>query len=252
MSDLRLISRIDIKGENVVKGFQMEGLRKIGIPKIIASQYYNEGIDEIVINDVVASLYDRKQIIELIRVAASDFFIPLTVIGGIRSLEDARKLFMNGADKIGVNTAALNNPNLLKEISDNYGRQALVLSVEAKKDKNGHWLAYSNSGRTNSGKMVSAWIEESLSYGVGEILLTSVDRDGTLNGFDMELLISISDSIPVPLLIGGGISTTEHVKNIVKKPYVDGIVIGRALHDNLIKIENIKSACLEVGRKVRR
>lgn len=251
MSDLRIISRLDIKGDYVIKGYQMEGLRKIGNPKFLASHYFSHGIDEIVIIDVVASLYKRDQIIDLINFVSSDFFIPLTVIGGVKCLANARELFNNGADKVGVNTAALQNPEVLRHISDSYGSQSLVLSIEAKQHRDGKWYVYGNSGRTNFQKLVTDWIEESLEYGVGEILLTSIDKDGTNLGFDLELLKSIVNLVPIPLIISGGISQVDHVSTISNFKEVDGIAIGRAFHENLLTIDQVKLAAIKSGRKIR-
>jgi cyclase len=251
MLDFRIISRIDIKGPNVIKGFQMEGLRIIGNPKTISQEYYNQGIDEIIFNDVVASLYGREQILELIEFATQDFFIPLTIVGGIRSINNAKELFKRGADKVAVNTAALKNPKLLKEISDSYGSQALVLSVEAKRNSKGGWDTYGDSGRTNYGKSVLNWIQESISLGVGEVLLTSVDRDGTKSGFDIELIQHISSDITVPLILSGGIATQHHVTQIARIPKVDGIAIGCAFHEKVLTVEGVKNYVQSTGRQIR-
>lgn len=251
MADFRLISRLDIKGTNVIKGYQMEGFRIVGDPKKLARNYYHQGVDEIIFNDVVASLYKRDQIVELIKFAAKDFFIPLTVIGGIRSVENARELFKSGADKVGINTAALKNPRILKEISESYGTQAVVLSVEAKRNSNGTWTTYGDSGRTDYGKAISDWIIESINYGVGEIIITSVDRDGTKSGFDLELMSVIPQNISVPVIISGGIASQEHLSDVANHPNIDGVAIGCAFHEKIISIPEAKKYAQISGRKVR-
>ena len=251
MSNFRIISRLDIKGDRVIKGYQMEGFRVVGSPRELSSNYFENGIDEILINDVVASLYGRGQVMDVIRQASQECFIPITVVGGIKSIRDATEIFRNGADKIGINTAALINSTILREISNHFGSQSIVLSIEAKRNQFGIWTTYGNSGRTDFGKSISGWIQETLEFGIGEILITSVDRDGTNLGFDLDLMDQIPVDLPVPVLVSGGISNFKHISEIASRSYIDGIVIGRSLHDKSLAIPEIKNYAGSLSRSVR-
>ena len=184
----RLIARLDIKGPNLIKGVQLEGLRVLGDPREFAIEYYNAGIDELLYMDIVASLYGRNNLLTTVERTAEEVFVPLTVGGGIRSLSDVRAILNSGADKVAVNTAAMRNPRLLREIADTFGSQCVVLSVEAKRQQSGEWEAYTDNGRERTGRSVIEWISEATRNGVGEVLITSVDREGTRRGLDLDLL----------------------------------------------------------------
>ncbi len=249
----RVIARLDIKGSSVIKGIQMEGLRVIGDPNHYARQYYNEGADELLYVDTVASLYERDNIYEILERTARDIFIPVTVVGGVRSVHDAKRLLRSGADKVGVNTAAIHRPALLRELAEEYGRQAVVLSVEAKQNprRPASWFAYTNGGRDNSGRDVTEWICEGVDAGAGEILVTSVDRDGTRRGLDRDLISSIGNEVSVPLLVSGGASDPSNVARTVADVAVDGIVVGAALHRGDFTIHSLKAALTGQGLTTR-
>ena len=171
---IRIIGRLDIKGPNLIKGIHLEGLRIIGDPQIFAKKYYNQGVDELIFIDTVATLYGRNSLHETISKAAKDIFVPLTVGGGIRSVDDVYEILRVGADKVSINTAAVKNPNLIKQVSEKFGSQAMVVSIEAKK-QNSIWEVYTDNGRERSGKNVLDWAKQVVSLGAGEILLSSVD-----------------------------------------------------------------------------
>jgi len=201
---VRLIARLDIKGQNVVKGIHLEGLRIVGQPGQLARDYYNDGVDEIIYMDTVASLYGRNNILPVIENAAREIFVPMTVGGGVRTIEDIVGALRAGADKVAVNTAAIARPAFLKEAANAFGSQCIVLSVEAKRRGPGQWEALTDNGRERSGVNVLQWVEEAESLGVGEILVTSVDAEGTRRGFDHELFSAVRQKVNVPLIGCGG------------------------------------------------
>jgi len=252
-SSVRVLGRLDIKGDAVIKGFQMEGLRVVGEPRTMARQLYAAGADELLYVDTVASLYERDSICEILSATVRDVFVPITVVGGVRSVEDARRLLRAGADKVGINTAALSRPALLREISETFGSQATVLSVEAKRSSaSQRWLAYTNCGRDDSGKDVLEWIEEAVSQGVGEVLVTSVDRDGTLQGLDATLVEAVAVIAAVPFVVSGGAATAAAAAGVVAASAVDGVALGTALHRGTMTIREVKSALEFAGCPVRR
>ena len=252
-SAVRVIGRLDIKGPAVIKGFQMEGLRIVGEPGALACELYAAGADELLYVDTVASLYDRDSICGILNATARDVFVPLTVVGGVRTVDDARRLLRAGADKVGINTAALSRPQLLSEVAQTFGSQATVLSVEAKRhSKHGGWRAYTNGGRDDSGRDVLEWIEEALTHGVGEILVTSVDRDGTRHGLDSELVEAVARITSVPLVVSGGAAAPAVVAQVVATNAIDGVAVGAALQRGTTTIAELKSALESVGCPVRR
>ncbi len=200
----RTIARLDIKQDNAVKGRCMDGWRVIGKPNELARSYYEQGADELLIVDVVASLYDRAPRWDVLEAATDGVFIPVTYCGGIRSIDDMRQAMRSGADKVGINTAALLRPELLSECAAVFGSQAVVVSIEAKRRSDGSYEAFYNSGREASGKEVGAWTREAVARGAGEIVVTSIDRDGTEQGIDNHLQRLVT--VGVPLLFAGGIS----------------------------------------------
>ena len=241
MSLLRIIARLDIKGKNVVKGVQMEGLRVVGNPKEMATRYANEGIDEILYIDTVASLYGRNQLEALLEETCQDVFVPITVGGGIRSISDARRLFNAGADKIAVNTAALQRPELINELAERFGNQAVVVSIEAKR-VNGGWECYTDNGRNRSGHDAIAHAFESCKRGAGEILITSIDRDGTRRGFETELVSAIAPHVPVPVTASGGMGSLDHLRSVLTKGHADAVAIGSALHYGKVTVQEMREA----------
>ena len=192
-SNIRLIARLDIKGPNLIKGIHLEGLRVIGDPNKYAKKYYDQGVDEIIYMDTVASLYGRNNLSDIVKKTVQDVYVPITVGGGIRSIDDVKFLLRCGAEKIAINTAATKRPELIREVSRKFGSQCMVLSIEAKKTKDGTWEVYTENGRQKTGKDVLEWAKEGESYEAGEILLTSVDNEGTKKGFDFELVKKVSE-----------------------------------------------------------
>lgn len=248
---MRIISRLDIKSKNLIKGINLEGLRVLGNPNDFAKKYYKEGADEILFIDTVASLYNRNNLIEIVKLACKDIFIPLTVGGGIRCIKDAEKLFVSGADKIAINTAAINNPNLIEELAKKYGSQAVVVSIEAKKVEENKWIAYTNNGRENTNKDVMDWAKIASEKGAGEFLVTSVDRDGTCKGFDEELVEEFLKNSTIPVIISGGFGKPEHMLNPTQKYGADAIAIAHCLHYNKFSLRQIRDFALSKKIKVR-
>jgi imidazole glycerol-phosphate synthase subunit HisF len=251
MSFLRLIARLDIKGANVIKGIQMDGLRVVGPVAEIAKRYYEQGADEIVMIDTVASLYGRESMVELIKNVTAECFVPVTVGGGIRSLEDADALFRAGADKVALNTAALARPGLITEISAKYGAQAMVIHVEAKASGELGWECYTEAGRQPSGIAVLDWVATAERLGAGEFLVTSVDRDGTRKGMDIELLRGIRDAVTVPVVASSGAGNLQHVLHAFSGAQCDGVAMGAGLHWGNFTISDIRAGCHHAGLAVR-
>lgn len=229
MSVPRLVARLDVKGPNVIKGIHFEGLRVVGNPNEIARRYYENGAQELLFIDTVASLYGRNNLKELVAETAKDVFLPMTVGGGIRRVSDARALLSAGADKIAVNTAAVARPELLSELANEFGSQCVVLSVQAKRD-GGSWEAYTEAGREHSGMDAISWICEAQELGVGELLVTSVDQDGTGKGFDLALASAVSDIATVPVIFGGGFGHTNDIVGLQTTSPVEAVAVGRAAH----------------------
>ena len=242
MHKLRLISRLDIKAPYLVKGRQFEGLRKIGDPNSFAIKYYEEGIDEIFYEDIVASLYERNSLLEIINKTAENIFVPLTVGGGLRNLNDVENVLKFGADKVAINTAAIKNPEFISQVSDKFGSQCMVLSIQAKKQEK-NWEAFYDNGREKSGLDVVEWAVKGEKNGAGEIILTSVDNDGMANGFDVELVRAITKEVSIPVIVSGGMGKLSDVSDIIKTANVDAVAIARSLHYNNFTIKEIKDHC---------
>jgi imidazole glycerol-phosphate synthase subunit HisF len=251
MRKVRLIARLDIKGPNLIKGIHLEGLRVIGSPNEYALKYYHQGADELIYMDCVASLYGRNSLGEIIEGAARDVFIPMTVGGGIRSVEDASNLLRYGADKIAVNTAAVSNPKLISDIAHRFGRQCLVLSVEAKRIGNDCWEAYTDNGRERTGLDVIDWIKKGVALGAGEILLTSVDREGTRKGFDANLVQAVTKEVSVPVIASGGMGKPEDLVDAVLNGRADAIAMADILHYDRATVGDIRCAAISAGIDVR-
>jgi cyclase len=251
MRNIRVIARLDIKGPNLIKGVHLEGLRVVGNPVEFAATYYNEGIDEILFMDSVASLYGRNHLADIISLTANDIFVPITVGGGIRTVKDAKDVLNAGADKIAINSAAVARPALIKEIAENFGSQATVLSVEAKKTQNDLWEVFTDNGREKSGLPVSDWVEEAASMGAGEILVTSIDREGTCRGFDVELMHQISERVTIPIIASGGMGKITDIQGLLLQSEISAIAVANSLHYKKVSIEEIKKEILSLGYKVR-
>ncbi len=251
MSNVRLIARLDIKGANLIKGIQMEGLRIVGSPNEYAKKYYSQGIDELLYIDSVASLYGRNHLTEIIKFAAKDIFVPMTVGGGIRSINDVNEILRAGADKVAVNTAAVLNPQLIKDISCEFGSQCMVLSVEAKKIDVEEWEVYTNNGRESTKRDVVDWCQEAEQLGAGEILLTSIDMDGTKKGFDLGLIKNVSKKVSVPIIASGGMGKIEHFIQAVLDGGADAVAVASALHYKLIEASDIRKSAKIAGINMR-
>jgi len=240
---MRIIARIDVKNNFVIKGINFEGLRKVGNPIDLAKKYYNHGADELIYIDCVASLYGQNNLAELTVKSTKDIFIPFCVGGGIRSILDAQSLFNNGADKITINTAAIENKNLIQTLSTKFGSQSIVLSIEAKKITKNKWKVYKNFGRDETDIDVVDWIKEASMYGIGEILLTSIEAEGLGAGFDIDLYKECEQAAKVPIIACGGFGKLKHIKELKDKTKIDAIAISQALHYEKISINEIKEFC---------
>lgn len=249
--NIRLIARLDIKGPNLIKGIHLEGLRVVGDPQEYARRYYEAGADELVYMDIVASLYGRNSLTEIVKRAARDIFIPMTVGGGVRSVDDAKQLLRAGADKIAINTAAIARPELITEISRRFGSQCMVLSIEAKRVGENKWEAYTDNGRERTGVDVVEWAKKGCELGAGEILLTSVDREGTRKGFDIALVRAVAVAVPIPVIASGGMGATEHLVEVVREGKADAVAMADALHYNRLSLNQIREAALAAHIPVR-
>lgn len=252
MLNTRIIARLDIKGPNLIKGIRFEGVRVLGAPQEFAQKYYQEGIDEIIYMDTVASLYGRNSLGDLVARTAKHTFIPITVGGGIRSTDDAAMLLRSGADKVAVNTAAVRRPELISEIARRFGSQCMVLSIEAKRQPAGFWEAYTDNGREHSDFDVVEWAKRGVELGAGEIFLTSVDKDGTKTGFDLDLVRAVTSAVPIPVIAGGGLGSNDQFIEAVKNTKADAVAVGASLHYNNITIAGLRQAARESGIYVRK
>jgi len=235
----RLIARMDIKNSNLIKSINLEGLKIIGNPNEYAKKYYEEGADEILFMDCVATLYGRNNLSEIINQSTKDIFIPIAVGGGIRTLEDVKMMLNSGADKVAINTAAVNNPKLITVLANLIGSQSIIISIEAKKrEKN--WEVYTSNGRDPTGKDVVKWVKEIEKLGAGEILLTSIDQEGTRKGFDIELIKAVTSATNLPVICSGGFGKIDHAKKLIDSCQISAIALADALHYNRHKLSDIK------------
>ncbi|MDC7700858.1 imidazole glycerol phosphate synthase subunit HisF [Vogesella indigofera] len=247
---VRLIARLDVKGENLIKGVHLEGLRVVGDPQEYARRYYEQGVDELIYMDIVASLYGRSNLVEIVQRTAHDVFVPLTVGGGIRSIEDVSKLLRAGADKVAINTAAVHRSELIREVAQKFGSQCMVLSIEAKRHGNNQWEIYTDCGREKSGLDAIEWVKRGIELGAGEILLTSIDQEGTRKGFDLELLKAVSDVSPVPVIMSGGYGEPQHLKDVIASG-ADAVAFADALHYDRTELAELRNIAAEMNVKVR-
>ena len=235
----RIIPCLDTDGERVVKGVNFVGLRDAGDPVALAARYNAEGADELVVLDIAASRDRRPTFLETIRRVAAELAVPLTAGGGIRSLDDARSVIRAGADKVTVNTAAVARPELISELSQEFGAQALVLAIDAKRVGD-HWGVMVRGGRDSANRDALAWAQQGVKLGAGEILLTSVDRDGTQLGFDTPLTNAISRAVTVPVIASGGAKLPEHFAQIFSEGAADAALAASIFHDNAQSIRELK------------
>lgn len=252
MNNLRIIPRLDIKGKNLIKGVHLEGLRVIGDPQQYALEYYQAGADELIYMDIVASLYGRNNLSDIISRAAENIFIPVTVGGGIRSVEDARHILRSGADKIAINTAAVARPELISEIANRFGSQAMVLSIEAKSVGEHRWEVFTDNARERTGIDVLQWAKQGVELGAGEILLTSIDKEGTCQGFDLDLIKTVSSAVSVSVIASGGMGSLDDFVNAAAIGKADAVAMADVLHYKKIDLVNIRQAALMNNLKVRK
>lgn len=232
---IRIIPRLDIKGPNLVKGIHLEGLRVLGKPEEFARYYYENGADELIYIDVVASLYNRNSLHDIISRTAKEIFIPLTVGGGLRTIDDIRNVLRAGADKVSLNTAAIRNPRIIQEASRKFGSSTIVISIEAIKQPDGKYLAYTDNGREFTDIEVLEWAKRVEELGAGEILLTSVDREGTGLGYDIELTRMVSEQVSIPVIASGGAGKIEDIKEVILEGKADAVALASMLHYDTIK-----------------
>ncbi|ALL04391.1 hypothetical protein AQ505_02075 [Pedobacter sp. PACM 27299] len=235
MKTVRIIPRLDVKGPNLVKGIHLEGLRVLGKPSDFAKYYYEQGADEVMFMDVVASLYERNSLHDIISETAKSIFIPITVGGGLRSISDIKAVLRAGADKVCLNTAAINNHQLIKDATRMFGSSTIVVAIEAIKETNGTYLAYTDNGREYTGVDVFEWAQKLEELRVGEIVITSVDKEGTGEGFDLELISKISALVSVPVIAHGGAGQKEHLPAVFNDAKADAVALGSLLHYQFIK-----------------
>jgi len=241
MKNIRIIPRLDIKGPNLVKGIHLEGLRVLGLPEDFAQYYYENGADELIYIDVVASLYGRNSLVDIISKTAKKIFIPLTVGGGLRTIEDINTVLRAGADKVALNTAAIKDPEFIKEASKKFGSSTIVISIEAIKQPDGKYLAFTENARGFTGVDVFEWAKKVEELGAGEILLTSVDKEGTGLGYDVELTKKVSELVSIPVIANGGAGDLADIEKIIKEGKADAVAVASMLHYDFIKNNSSQS-----------
>ena len=248
----RIIPCLDVTGGRVVKGVNFVALRDAGDPVEIAARYNEQGADELTFLDITATSDGRDLILPIIEAVASQVFIPLTVGGGVRTVEDVRRLLNAGADKVSFNSAAIAEPEVIREASQRYGAQCIVVAIDAKRRAGGPgWDVYTHGGRKNTGLDAVAWARRMAGLGAGEILLTSMDRDGTRIGFDLELTRAVSDAVPVPVIASGGVGTLEHLAEGIQRGGADAVLAASIFHYGTFTVGQAKALLAERGIPVR-
>jgi len=251
MRKFRLIGRIDINNENVVKGKCLEGLRKIGNPEEFASKYYQSGIDELIFMDAVASLYDRNSLIKILKETCKKVFIPITIGGGIRNLDDIQEALNAGADKVAINSQGLRDIKFIKDAVRSYGSQAIIGSVVAREFRYS-WEAFLDNAKHRSGVDAIDWAKSLEDAGVGEIMVTSIDRDGRMKGFDCKLIKTITESTKIPIIASGGAGNASDISSMIDKTNCDAVAISSLLHYKHTSIEKLKDSLSKEGIQIRR
>jgi cyclase len=253
----RVIPCLDVDAGRVVKGVNFVGLRDAGDPVELAARYDAEGADELVFLDITASSDQRDTIVDVVRRTAEQVFIPFTIGGGIRSVDDARRLLRAGADKVSVNTAAVERPELVSEIAEEFGNQCVVVAIDARRRRDvdrtagSAWEVFTHGGRTPTGLDVVEWARQAEALGAGELLLTSMDRDGTRDGFDVELTAAVSDAVGVPVIASGGVGTLEHLVEGVTQGRADAVLAASIFHFGQHTVHEAKSHMVAAGVAVR-
>ena len=247
----RIIPCLDVTAGRVVKGVNFVELRDAGDPVEIAKRYDDQGADEITFLDITATSDERDLILHIIENVASQVFIPLMVGGGVRAVADVRRLLNAGADKVGMNSAAVVNPDLVSDSAAKYGSQCIVVAIDAKQTSIGVWEVFTHGGRKNTGINAIAWAQEVAKRGAGEILLTSMDRDGTKNGFDLELTKAVSDAVPVPVIASGGVGNLQHLAEGITKGHADAVLAASIFHFGEYTVGQAKQLMAKQGIPVR-
>ena len=247
----RLIVCLDVKGSRVVKGVQFEGLRDVGDPVSLAARYEAEGADEITFLDISASAEERATLLDVARRTAETLFVPLTIGGGVRSADDVARVLRAGADKVSLNSAAVERPETLTEAAHRFGAQCVVASIDAKRDANGVWRVWTKGGRQQTELEAVAWARECVERGAGEILLTSIDRDGARNGYDLALTRAVADAVSVPVIASGGAGQASHLVDAIRDGHADAVLVAGILHDGLTTVRELKTAMSGAGFTVR-
>jgi cyclase len=248
----RVIPCLDVRDGRVVKGVRFVGLRDAGDPVECAARYDREGADEITFLDITASHEGRGTLLDIVTRTADVTFVPLTVGGGVRAEDDVRALLAAGADKVSINTAAVKSPDLVRRCSDAWGSQAIVLAIDAKKRPDGGgWEVFIHGGRTATGLDVLRWAEQMAELGAGEILLTSMDRDGTLSGYDIELTRAVSDAVPIPVIASGGVGSPDHLRAGLVEGRASAVLAASIFHEGKWTIGEVKRALAGAGVPVR-
>jgi cyclase len=247
----RLIVCLDVRAGRVVKGVRFEGLRDVGDPVELAARYESEGADEIVFLDISASAEERTTLLATVRRAAEVLFVPLTVGGGVRAVEDVARVLRAGADKVSINTAAVARPVLLSECAERFGSQCVVASIDARRDDDGRWRVWTHGGTVRTGIDAIDWARECVARGAGEILLTSIDRDGVRLGFDLPLTRAVSEAVPVPVIASGGAGCADHVRDAIVEGHADAVLVAGILHDGLTTVGELKDVLARAHIAVR-
>ena len=247
----RLIVCLDVKGARVVKGVNFVGLRDVGDPVSLAEHYEREGADEITFLDISASSEERATLLDVARRTAERLFIPLTIGGGVRTADDVERVLRAGADKVSLNSAAVSRPEVLTEVADRFGAQCVVASIDAKRDSAGVWRVWVKGGREQTGLEAVAWAQECVSRGAGEVLLTSIDRDGARTGYDLALTRAVADAVVVPVIASGGAGTSQHLIEAVVRGHADAVLVAGILHDGVTTVAALKNHMRLEGLEVR-
>ncbi|MGE9841190.1 imidazole glycerol phosphate synthase subunit HisF [Selenomonas bovis] len=247
----RIIPCLDVKDGRVVKGTNFVGLRDAGDPVELAARYDKERADELVFLDITASSDKRDTIVDVARGCASQVFIPFTIGGGIRTVEDMRKMLKAGADKTSLNTAAVKNPSVIREGAEKFGRQCVVLAVDARRSGDRRWEVYVNGGRTPTGIDCLEWVKRATELGAGEILLTSMDADGTKSGYDIELTRAVSEAVDVPVIASGGAGKLEHFYDVLTEGKADAVLAASVFHYGTFTVREVKEYLKSRGVEVR-
>lgn len=247
----RLIVCLDVKGGRVVKGVNFVGLRDVGDPVALATRYEAEGADEITFLDISASAEDRATLLDVAKRTAERLFIPLTIGGGVRTADDVGRALRAGADKVSLNSAMVADPTVLTACADRFGAQCVVASIDAKLDETGSWRVWTHGGRTRTEFEAVAWAQECVERGAGEVLLTSIDRDGARTGYDLPLMRAVSTRVAAPVIASGGAGNASHIVDVLAEGHADAALVAGILHDNLTTVGALKDAMRASGLVVR-